>query len=134
MNYRARVWLNGKPIGSNTGAYLPFEIRLPSSLLKRNGVNRLVVRVDNRRHPTDFPPSGLSTTNLPTGGWWNYGGILREVYLRKVDRIDFNTVGRAARAAVRELRRRRCSCARRCATPPRRRSASASPGASAGAT
>ena len=92
VNYRARFWMNGKPIGANTGAYLPFEIRIPSSLLKRNGVNRLVVRVDNRRHPTDFPPSGLSTTNLPTGGWWNYGGILREVYLRKVDRIDFNTV------------------------------------------
>jgi beta-glucuronidase len=93
VNYRARFWMNGKPIGSNTGAYLPFEIRIPSSTLKRHGTNRLVVRVDSRRLPTDFPPSGLTTgTNLPTGGWWNYGGILREVYLRKVDRIDFNTV------------------------------------------
>jgi beta-glucuronidase len=92
VNYRARFWMNGKPIGSNTGAYLPFEIRIPSSTLKRTGVNRLVVRVDSRRLPTDFPPSGLTTgTNLPTGGWWNYGGILREVYLRKVDRVDFNT-------------------------------------------
>ena len=26
VNYRSRVWLNGKPIGSNTGAYLPFEV------------------------------------------------------------------------------------------------------------
>jgi beta-glucuronidase len=92
VNYRARFWMNGKPIGANTGAYLPFEIRIPSSTLKRHGTNRLVVRVDSRRYPTDFPPSGLSTTNVPTGGWWNYGGILREVYLRKVDRIDFNTV------------------------------------------
>jgi beta-glucuronidase len=92
VNYRARFWLNGKPIGANTGAYLPFEIRIPSSALKRTGTNRLVVRVDNRRYPTDFPPSGLSTNNRPTGGWWNYGGILREVYLRRVDRIDFNTV------------------------------------------
>jgi beta-glucuronidase len=92
VNYRARFWLNGRPIGSNTGAYLPFEIRIPSSALRRGGTNRLVVRVDNRRRPTDFPPSGLSTTNQPTGGWWNYGGILREVYLRRVDRIDFNTV------------------------------------------
>src|SRR6185312_2578367 len=24
----------------------------------------------------------------PGGGWWNYGGILREVYLRPVDRVD----------------------------------------------
>jgi len=93
VNYRARFWLNGRPIGRNTGAYLPFEIRIPSSALKRRGTNRLVVRVDNRRLPTDFPPSGLTTgTNLPTGGWWNYGGILREVYLRRVDRVDLNTV------------------------------------------
>jgi len=92
VNYRSRIWLNGKPIGKNTGAYLPFEIRLPAGLLKRDGTNRLVVRVDNRRYATDFPPSGLSVTGNPTGGWWNYGGLLREVYLRQVDRIDFSTV------------------------------------------
>jgi beta-glucuronidase len=92
VNYRARIWLNGKPIGTNRGAYLPFEIRLPASLLKRSGTNRLVIRVDNHRFGTDFPPAGLSISGKPTGGWWNYGGLLREVYLRKVDGIDFNTV------------------------------------------
>jgi beta-glucuronidase len=92
VNYRAKVWLNGKPVGTNRGAYLPFEIRLPRSLVRRGLVNRLVIRIDSRRLPTDFPPSGLSTTGVPTGGWWNYGGILREVYLRKVNDIDFNTV------------------------------------------
>jgi len=92
VNYRARIYLNGRLIGKNTGAYLPFEIRLPNGVLKRTGMNRMVVRVDSRRFPTDFPPSGLSTTGAPTGGWWNYGGILREVYLRRVDRIDFSTV------------------------------------------
>ena len=30
VNYRSKVWLNGKPIGKNRGAYLPFEIRLPA--------------------------------------------------------------------------------------------------------
>ena len=92
VNYRSKVWLNGRPLGTNRGAYLPFELRLPSSALKRRGVNHLVVRVDNRRYPTDFPPSGLNLKGVPTGGWWNSGGILREVYLRKVDRIDFSTV------------------------------------------
>ncbi len=92
VNYRSKAWLNGVPLGTHRGAYLPFEFRLPPSVLKRGGVNRLVVRIDNRRHPTDFPPSGLSIKGTPTGGWWNYGGILREVYLRKVDRIDFSTV------------------------------------------
>ena len=92
VNYRSKVWLNGRPIGKNRGAYLPFEIRLPAGLLKRGGVNHLVIRVDSRRKQTDFPPSGLSTVGKPTGGWWNYGGLLREVYLRKINDVDFNTV------------------------------------------
>jgi beta-glucuronidase len=92
VNYRSKVWLNGKPIGHNTGAYLPWSLRLPRSFLKRHGVNRLVVRVDNRRLRSDFPPSGLTGSGDPAGGWWNYGGLLREVYLERVDRIDITSV------------------------------------------
>jgi Glycosyl hydrolases family 2, TIM barrel domain/Glycosyl hydrolases family 2, sugar binding domain/Glycosyl hydrolases family 2 len=92
VNYRTRVYLNGHLIGKNTGAYLPFEIRLLNGYLKRGGTNLLAVRVDSRRFPTDFPPSGLSSTGVPTGGWWNYSGILREVYLREVDSVDINDV------------------------------------------
>jgi hypothetical protein len=92
VNYRSKAWLNGRPIGRNRGAYLPFEFRLPRGLIRRGRVNRLVIRVDSRRFPTDFPPAGLSSTGVPTGGWWNYGGLLREVYLRRINDIDFNTV------------------------------------------
>lgn len=92
VNYRSRIYLNGSLVGSNSGAYLPFEVRLPASLLKRGGTNRLVVRVENKRFGFDFPPAGLSITGAPTGGWWNYGGILREVYLRKVDPLDMSSV------------------------------------------
>jgi hypothetical protein len=92
VNYRSRVWLNGRPLGTHRGAYLPFEFRLPASALKRGAVNHLVIRVENVRTASDFPPAGLSVTGNPTGGWWNYGGLLREVYLRKVDRLDFSTV------------------------------------------
>ena len=35
VNYRSRMWLNGIPIGRNTGAYLPFDLRLPRRALKR---------------------------------------------------------------------------------------------------
>lgn len=90
VNYRAQVWLNGKLIGENAGAYLPFEVTLKG--LHRRGVNRLAVRVDNRRGPTDFPPSRFVSDGIPTGAWWNYGGLLREVYLRRVDRVDFAQV------------------------------------------
>jgi beta-glucuronidase len=82
VNYRATVWLNGRQIGTHAGAYLPFEFDL-SNL--RAGVNRLVVRVDDRRTATDLPPG-------PGGNWWNFGGLLREVYLRAVSRADLSQV------------------------------------------
>jgi beta-glucuronidase len=90
VNYRAQVWLNGRLLGEHAGGYLPFEV--PLTGLNRTGVNRLVVRVDNRRLPTDFPPSIYTSTDEPLGGWWNWGGIVREVYLRRVDRRDFERV------------------------------------------
>jgi beta-glucuronidase len=83
VNYSARVWLNGHRIGSHVGAYLPWELAL--SHLSRRGVNRLVIRVDNRRGSGDLPPG-------PGGGWWNYGGLLREVYVRPVERVDVTNV------------------------------------------
>jgi beta-glucuronidase len=78
VNYRATVWLNGREIGSHAGAYLPWELDLTNL---RPGVNRLIVRVDNERTAADLPPG-------PGGQWWNYGGILREVYLRSVQSAD----------------------------------------------
>jgi beta-glucuronidase len=90
VNYRTQVWLNGQPVGKNTGAYIPFEFQLAHP--KRRGTNRLVVRVDSRRLVRDFPPAGLNTDGVPTGGWWNYSGIQREVYLKKLDTVDFQKV------------------------------------------
>ncbi|HTX31670.1 MAG TPA: glycoside hydrolase family 2 TIM barrel-domain containing protein [Solirubrobacteraceae bacterium] len=81
VNYRATVWLNGRLVGSHTGAYLPFEF----DLHPRSGVNRLIVRVDDRRGAGDLPPG-------PMGGWWNYGGLLREVYLRAVQQADIENL------------------------------------------
>jgi beta-glucuronidase len=90
VSYRATVWLNGRRVGSNAGAYLPFTVLL--NRVSRRGTNRLVVRVDSRRGPTDLPPGRISPrTRLPTGGWWNYGGILREVYLQRVDTMQFQS-------------------------------------------
>ncbi|HEY5317907.1 MAG TPA: glycoside hydrolase family 2 TIM barrel-domain containing protein [Solirubrobacteraceae bacterium] len=82
VNYSATVWLNGHQIGSHSGAYLPFEFDLTGL---RAGVNRLVVRVNNQRTGADFPPG-------PGGQWWNYGGLLEEVYLRAVSSADISQV------------------------------------------
>ena len=66
VNYRSRVWLNGRPIGTQPR-------RLPAVRDPPAGVGRCAaaastassIRVDNRRKPTDFPPSGLSAAGRP---------------------------------------------------------------------
>jgi beta-galactosidase/beta-glucuronidase len=89
VNFRATVWLNGRQIGSHVGGYDPFELDLRG--VSRHGVNRLVIRVDNRRSLFD-QTGARSDQPIPPGGWWNYGGLLREVYLRRVDRVDLSAV------------------------------------------
>jgi hypothetical protein len=79
VNRRAQVWLNGRRVGAHEGAHLPFE--LPARGLRR-GDNELVVRVDGRLSRTDLPPAPRPQ------GWWNHGGILREVYLRRGGDLD----------------------------------------------
>ena len=87
VNYRASVWLNGHLLGRHVALGLPFEFHMKGV---RPGINRLIVRVDNRRLGNDLSPG-------PGGGWWNFGGILREVYLRAASRADL------ARVRVRTL-------------------------------
>ena len=89
VNFRATVWLNGRQLGTHVGGYLPFELDL--SNVSRSGVNHLVVRVDNRRTPADSN-GAPGEIPQPPGGWWNYGGLLREVSIRAVDRVDIEDV------------------------------------------
>lgn len=86
VNYRSTVYLNGRLIGRHEGGYIPFELDL-GRFLKR-GANSLVVRADSRRNLETLPPLKNQSNGLPSGGWWNYGGILREVYLRRVGKVD----------------------------------------------
>ncbi len=88
-NYRATVWLNGRKLDDHVSGYVPFELDLPN--VSRGGVNRLVVRVDNRR-PSADPVGAPGEIPVPPGGWWNYGGLLREVSVRAVDRVDVEDV------------------------------------------
>jgi len=90
VNYRAKVWLNGVLIGEHEGGYVPFE--LPTTGLVRKGVNRLVIRVDDRRTGADIPRGYERPNGRPGGGWWNYGGILREIYLRSFEGVDVESV------------------------------------------
>ncbi len=74
INHKAQVWLNGRRIATHTGEYLPFEARVDLEPGRRN---RLVVRAD-WRSPTRMKRDGWHRL------WFNFGGINREVTLRKV--------------------------------------------------
>jgi beta-glucuronidase len=88
-NYRTKVWLNGKAIGGFTG-YFPFEADLDGL---RKGRNTLVVKVSSLRSNTDLTHWRPAASNgFGTGGWWNFGGLLREVYVRRIDTIDIENV------------------------------------------
>lgn len=88
VNLRARIYLNGKQIGAHNGGFIPFEI--PARALK-SGTNTLIVRTDSELTTTSVPSVEERSDQL-TGGWWNFGGILREVVLRRVSRWDLKSV------------------------------------------
>lgn len=70
VNYLADVFLNGQKVGSHEGGYTAFDLDVSKAL--KTGLNRLVVRVDNRHLKMRLPA---------VLGWYNYGGIHRDVTL-----------------------------------------------------
>ena len=89
-NQRAEVFLNGRQIGGNDRGYFPFEVDLKG--LKR-GRNTLVVKVSSLRSSTDLTHWRPAAFNgYGSGGWWNFGGLLREVYVRPIEGADIENV------------------------------------------
>ena len=84
-NHHATAWLNGQPLGSHSGGYFPFELGLHGL---RPGRNTLVVRVSTLRSKVDLTHWRASSSGSGTGGWWNFGGLQREVWLRRIDGLD----------------------------------------------
>jgi len=81
VNNHAKIWLNGKLVGENLDAFLPFEVQIDDAL-RFDGDNMLAMRVDNTRRRDEIPGGRQ--------GWHPYGGILREVEVVATDpfRID----------------------------------------------
>jgi len=75
--YQARAWLNGAFLGAHEGGYTPFEFDGSAHLLP-DGENVLAVQVDNEARTDRIP--------TPPMGWYNYGGILRDVSLEVTSR------------------------------------------------
>jgi beta-glucuronidase len=85
-NYAAKVWVNGKPIGSHQGGALPFAFEITNSIIW-DAENRITISVENILKPSRVPVGGL-----PPGGMFNnnprsnfdffpYCGLQRPVWL-----------------------------------------------------
>jgi beta-glucuronidase len=80
-HHTARAWVDGRPVGTHRGGFLPWETDV---MELAPGPHELRLRTDNR------PRAAI----VRTGGyaWWNWGGVSREVYLRPVRETDLRTV------------------------------------------
>src|SRR3954465_5144457 len=74
VNHRAAVWVDGKLVGKHRGVYMPFEVRPTLTA----GKHLVVVRADWRNPVPQMKREGWHR------GWFNYGGINREVTLRRL--------------------------------------------------
>jgi beta-glucuronidase len=70
VSYEAAVWLNGREVGRHEGGFTPFQFEITDLLV--DGENDLVVKVNNERRADGIPAMNFD--------WWNYGGILRDVF------------------------------------------------------
>mgnify|MGYP000592663724 CR=1 FL=1 len=82
VNYTCDVWINGNYAGYHEGGYTPFAFDI-SSFLNYGGENVIAVRVDNIAWNArkDIVP-------YTTPDWFNYAGIIHDVYLEISDPIS----------------------------------------------
>jgi beta-galactosidase/beta-glucuronidase len=84
VDYEAKVWLNGQPVGEHRGGYTPFAFDL-SPFLWESGDNELVVRaIDRTRSP--LQPTGKQSQQLRSNGcvYTRTTGIWQTVWLEPV--------------------------------------------------
>ncbi|KAL6729048.1 hypothetical protein Aduo_000140 [Ancylostoma duodenale] len=104
VNYYAKVYFNGKEVGSHVGGHLPFEFDV-TRLVLIGRENKITVAVNNTLSWATIPQgdfnymrdtmrniSGKNISRTPAGAFknignfdfFNYAGILRSVYLLKL--------------------------------------------------
>lgn len=81
VNYLANIYVNGQFAGSHEGGYTEFVLDVTGRL--KPGRNHIAVQVDNRSLITKWPPCL---------GYFNYGGIHRDVTLEIFNAPAFDQV------------------------------------------
>jgi len=94
--YKAKVWLDGKFLGSHEGGYTPFAFAEGNAA---KGEHELIVLADNRLDDESLPKAGVD--------WFPYGGIYRPVYAELVPDVfiqDFHVMASVAAGKNANLR------------------------------
>lgn len=81
-DWETQAWLDGHPLGTHQGGYIPFEFELTPHL-QAGRVHQLVIRVDDRERP--FKLEGKQ-------GYGNARGIWQTVYLEARPQAHLTTV------------------------------------------
>ena len=76
--YSSRVWLNGVEIGKHEGGYTAYSFDITPHLQQ---TNYLAVELDNRIGAATIPGFANRGKNDSWYDWWDYGGIVRDVWL-----------------------------------------------------
>lgn len=82
INYKCLIKINGEFVGSHEGGYSSFAIDLEDGLIQIGRSNQITIEVDNRLNPRNTIP-----LRQLVGGWRNYGGIFREIFLIALPQI-----------------------------------------------
>ena len=126
VNYRSKVWLNGKPIGTNRGAYLPFEMRLPAepAQARRHQPPRRSASTAAAARRTSRPRACRRSARPPAAGGTTAACCARSTCARSTTSTSTRSPVQPA-AARAPPARRRSATASRCATTATRRGGSA---------
>jgi beta-glucuronidase len=86
---RAEIFVEGRTAGKSLFPYVPFRVDL-TPFVNNKGRIRVAIRIDNRLSEREFP-------DIKANGWWQYGGLVRDVRLtvlqrKRIDRADIRTV------------------------------------------
>lgn len=76
INYQTDISINGTFVGRHVGGYVSFVLPIDENILQVGSENVITIAVDNVL---------TARTTIPlrhrVGGWRNYGGIIRDLYL-----------------------------------------------------
>ncbi|HZF14943.1 MAG TPA: glycoside hydrolase family 2 TIM barrel-domain containing protein [Steroidobacteraceae bacterium] len=100
--YAAHVWLNGVEIGRHEGGFTAYSFDITPQL---KATNFLAIAIDNRPGATTIPGWGARGEPEAWYDWWDYGGIVRDVWLTtggavQVDRQMIRSVVAADNASA----------------------------------